>query len=207
MPAAPPPPHPPPPALRAGLHVSLVSLVWSLVTGSVAIGLGLSAGSPTLLGFGAVGLLDGLGSAGLVLHFRHGLRRHALSEEAERLVLRIVTAGLAVTGLATIVLSAYRLVRHWASAPSAPGIVLAAASCVVLALLARRKVRLSGRVPSRALRSDGWVSLTGAVLSAVALAGTGLNAGLGLGWIDAAAAMVVAAGAVGLSMALARQGA
>ena len=199
MPAAKPPPRP----LRAALLVSWASLLWTVASGAAAIALGLAAASPALLAFGAVALLDGLGSAVLVLHFRHALRHAAISEKHERHVSRVVSAGLAVTGLATIGFSAYRLAHHSASAATATGIELTAASCIVLAMLARRKVRVAGVVGSRALRSDGWVSATGAALSAVALAGTGLNAALGLRWIDAVAAIVVATGAVGLSLALA----
>lgn len=206
MPAdvAPSGPHPLP--FRAGLRVSWVSLLWSAVMAAAAAAFGLAAASPTLLGFGAVGLLDGVGSTGLVMHFRHALRNEAIHEQYERLVFNIVTGGLAVTGLSTIGLSLYGLVHHWTSAATPPGSALSAVSCIVLALLARRKLKVAEAVGSRALRSDGWVSATGATLSAVALAGTSFYAVSGLGWIDPAAAIVVAVGALWLSATLAAKG-
>ena len=72
----------------------------------------------------------------------------------------------------------------------------------MLAALSAAKRRIAPRVPSRALLADGWLSGVGAVLALVTLAGTGLEAGLGWWWLDPAAALVVGAGAIAMSVAL-----
>ena len=191
-------------SLRDGLRISQVSLGWTIAAGSCAVAIGVLGNSLVLVTFGLVGLLDGVGSGSLIVHFRHSQRHEAVSERHERLALVVVTAGMATIGVATNADSAYRLSAHGKSNPLPPGIALAGVSVVVLAVLAARKRQISRRIPSHALHADGWLSAMGAVLALVALAGTALNAEFGWWWIDPVAAIAVACGAIGLSLALAR---
>ena len=189
--------------LRAGLRVSIVSLVWTVLAGSCAITLGAVSDSLTLVAFGAISVLDAAGSTTLVVHFRHALRHEVVSERHERLALRVVTLGMAAIGTATTVDSALRLVARSSAGASGAGVVLAAVSVAVLSGLARRKHAVACRVPSQALRADGWLSAVGAMLAGVTLLGTALTAAIGWWWLDPVAALVVAGGAVGLSIGLA----
>ncbi len=188
--------------LKAGLRISVASLLWTLVAGATAIALGATSDSLVLVVFGAIGLLDAVGSAVLIVHFRHALRHEAISEPHERVALAVVTIGMAVVGAATMIDSALRLAEHAGGRAPALGVALAAASAAVLAALSAAKRRIAPRVPSRALLADGWLSGVGAVLALVTLAGTGLEAGLGWWWLDPAAALVVGAGAIAMSVAL-----
>ncbi len=185
--------------LRAGVRVSCASLVWTVAASTAAVVLGVDAGSTVLVAFGATGLVDGLGSATLLVHFRHALRHEAVSERRERLALQLVTVGLAVVGLATAVESVERLL-HRADARAAPaGVALAAVSVGVLALLAHTKHRIARRIPSGALRADGWLSATGCLLAVVTVAGTGVTAAFGWWWADPLAAFAVGCGAVAIA--------
>ena len=138
--------------MRAGLRISIISLSWTLVAGSCAIALGVAGDSLTLIAFGAIGLLDTLGSATLVVHFRHALRHEAISERHERVALRVVTLGMAAVGLGTFADSIVRVVTHGVARSSAAGVALAAVSVVVLGALAWRKQTIAPQVPSNALR-------------------------------------------------------
>jgi divalent metal cation (Fe/Co/Zn/Cd) transporter len=191
-------------SLRQGLRVSQTSLAWTIAAGTGAIAIGAIGNSLVLLAFGLTGLLDGIGSGSLIVHFRHSQRHEAVSEHHERVALVIVTVGMAIIGIATVADSAYRLRTHATSDPLPLGIALAGASALVLARLALQKRSIARRIPSHALHADGWLSATGAMLALVALAGTGLDAGFGWWWIDPIAAIAVACGAVGLSIVLAR---
>src|SRR5512132_40316 len=84
--------------LRAGVRVSAVSIVWTVLSSTMAILLGIGAGSLVLVVFGAAGLLDGAGSATLVVHFRHALHHEEFSQRREQIALRLVTGGLATVG-------------------------------------------------------------------------------------------------------------
>jgi divalent metal cation (Fe/Co/Zn/Cd) transporter len=190
------------PSLQSGLRVSQISLAWTVAAGTAAVVIGVVGNSLSLITFGLIGLLDGIGSASLIVHFRHSQRHEKVSERHERVALLIVTVGMATIGVATIADSAYRLVTHATSSPLVLGAILAGVSVVILAILAINKRRIAPRIPSHALHSDGWVSGVGAVLALVVLAGTALDSGLGLWWIDPVAAILIACGAVALSVVL-----
>ncbi|MGH9047575.1 MAG: cation transporter [Acidimicrobiales bacterium] len=191
--------------LTAAYRISLVSLVFTLVAGSCAIAVGALAGSLVLVTFGAIGLLDAIGSATLIVHFRHALHRDALSARHEGIAMAVVTIGMAAIGLATMADSAYRLATKAGGGTSIVGIVIAGVSVIVLAALARGKHRIAPHVPSPALRADGWVSALGAMLALVTLLGTALQKGLGWWWLDPTAAIAVASGALVMSVLLRRE--
>jgi divalent metal cation (Fe/Co/Zn/Cd) transporter len=189
--------------IQQGLRVSGVSLIWTLCSGAAAIAIGILSNSLVLAVFGCIGLLDALGSATLIFHFSRAIRHEAISESYERLALLVVTGGMGTIGVATVADSAYRLTQHSRTNPFVSGIVLAGVSVVVLAGLAVRKQQIARRIPSHALHADGWLSALGAILACITLAGMTLNTAFGWWWVDPAAAIAVACGAVALSGLLA----
>jgi divalent metal cation (Fe/Co/Zn/Cd) transporter len=190
--------------LRAGLRVSVASIVWTVLASTASIGLGIRSGSLVLVAFGAVGVFDAVGSAVLVTHFRHALRHDVISVRRERLAQLVVAIGLLIVGTATVAAGIARLVRQDHSHESVAGLAVAGCSIVVLACLGIQKRRLGLRIPSRALRADGGLSLVGAATAAAAVAGTALNDALSWWWSDPVAACVIALGAMGLSVATLR---
>jgi divalent metal cation (Fe/Co/Zn/Cd) transporter len=189
---------------RRALRVSMLSIGWTLVSGTVACVLGLRAGSLALVAFGAIGVLDAAGSVALVVHFRHALAHEVASERHERIALNVVTLGLVAVGAATAALSVRRLVAGSRASEDAAGIALAAVSVVALLALAARKRQLAARVGSAALGADGWLSATGALLALVTLAGTVLANASTWAWPDPVAATLVAVGAIVLGVQLRR---
>jgi divalent metal cation (Fe/Co/Zn/Cd) transporter len=193
-----------PEPLRAGVRVSTASIVWTVASSVAAVAIGIGARSLVLLAFGLTGLLDAAGSVALVVHFRHALRHEAISERHERRALRVVTAGLLVVGTLVALESVRRLVSGDESHSVPAGVVLAAASAGVLAVLSVRKRRIAARIPSRALLADGWLSATGCVLAVVTVAGTGLASAFEWWWVDPLAALVIAGGAISVAAVMAR---
>jgi divalent metal cation (Fe/Co/Zn/Cd) transporter len=191
-------------ALRSGLRVSVLSIVWTVVASVVAIVSGITASDLVLVAFGCTGLLDAAGSTALVVHFRHALRHETFSERHERVAFLVVNTGLVVVALLTAAESIRRLASRTHGEASILGMLTAAASAVVLTLLARRKMSLGRGIPSHALFSDGMLSATGAVLAVVTVIGTALS-GLGVWWADPVAALCVAVGALGVAFILARE--
>jgi len=190
--------------LRAGVRVSVASIGWTVVSGAAAVAIGFSTGSLVLVAFGLTGLLDAAGSAALVFQFRHALRHAVMSEGHERLALRVITAGLFVVGAFTAVESVRRLVSGARPESATAGLALAATSIGVLAALSVLKHRIAGRIPSRALHADGWLSATGCLLAVVTVAGTGLSSAFGWWWADPVAAAAVALGAISIAAVMAR---
>ena len=190
--------------LRSGLRVSVASIAWTVMASTVSIAAGIHAFDLVLVAFGCTGLLDAAGSTALVIHFRHSLRHETFSERHERIAFLVVNGGLVVVAVATIAESVDRLAAGTHGEGSIVGAITAAATAVVLSLLARRKLRLGRRIPSQALFADGVLSSTGAVLAVVAVVGTVLS-GLGAWWADPVAASCVAVGALGAALVLVRQ--
>lgn len=178
--------------LHAGLRVSVISVVWTVIASSIAVVAGISDVSLVLIAFGLTSLLDAAGSFVLALHFRHALGQSAVTLKSERLALRVVSIGLIVVGVSTAVESVRRLFANETGHGSFVGATVAAASSIVLGALMVAKRRIARRLPSDALMADSWLTATGAMLAVIAVVGTILVTGSGPGWIDPAAALVVA---------------
>lgn len=186
--------------LRSALRVSAASAAWTLTASVAAIVLGLSNGSLALVSFGAVQLFDFAADVVLVVHFRAG----AAAEHLERVVLRVVAAGLFAVGCVTAVVSVVYLVNHGAADEFLGSVVFAVVSLVALTALAVRKRHLSVRLPSHALRADGNLTAVGAALAAVTVGGIVMAGAFDWWWADPAAALVIALGAIGVGARMAR---
>jgi divalent metal cation (Fe/Co/Zn/Cd) transporter len=191
---------------RQGLLVSIASIAWTVVASSIEIVLGLQHHVLTLVVFGLAGTLDAIGSAALVVHFRHALRHDELAEHHERRATIIVSAGLMLLGAVTVVESARRLASGHVGTSTGLGVTVAAAAIVVLGALATIKVRVARDVGSNALASDGYLSASGALLAVVAVVGATVGTRSGLWWVDPVAALVIALGAGGVGVLSMRRG-
>ena len=188
------------PHVNSALVVSAQSVAWTVAASTAAVALGIHSGTAVLVAFGAIGIVDAIGSIALVYHFHHGIRHDELSEELERLAHRVVLVGLFLVGCAAIIGGLVRLTMDQSSEPSAVGVALAAVSFVALVALSARKQRIARRVSSNALLSDGHLSAIGATQAAVTLAGTAATLWLAWHWADAAATTIVGCVAVTLAI-------
>ena len=173
--------------LRRGLRLESLTLGWNLVEALVAIGSGLGAGSTALLGFGVDSLIES--TSGAVLLWR--LLGEGGGEEREAKALRLV-------GYSFLLLAAWvgwdgmsSLLGHEAPDQSIVGIFLAAASLLVMPILARAKRRVAVGLGSKALEADSRQTDLCAYLSAILLVGLVLNAILGWWWADPVAALAM----------------
>ena len=120
-----------------------LSVVWSAVAGVSSAVVGLVVSSTALLGFGANSILDGAASAVLIWRFAarrsHGADGDAVERRAA-LVVSVVMIGVALYGGATAISA---LADHSVPERSLVGIVLTAASTLVLPFLARAKLGLA----------------------------------------------------------------
>lgn len=176
-----------PDLLRRGRRLEQLTLGWNGVEAVVAITAAWMAGSAALLGFGVDSLIESLSGAVLLWRLREGARGEAREEAALRLV------GLSFLLLAVYVAfeASRDLLRAEPPEASALGLGIAALSLVVMPVLARAKRRLASQLGSRALQADSRQTSLCAYLSAVLLAGLGLNAALGWWWADPVAAWIM----------------
>jgi divalent metal cation (Fe/Co/Zn/Cd) transporter len=177
--------------VNSALLVSALSVVWTVVSSSLAVTIGVRSHTAVLIAFGAIGVVDAIGSVALVYHFQHGLRHDRLSDELEELAHRVVLVGLFSVGCASVLGGLVRVAIAQTSEPSNQGVALAAISGVALIALSARKQQVARRIASKALLSDGHLSAVGATQAAVTLTGTAMAGWLGWYWADAAATTLV----------------
>ena len=179
------------PHVQSAFNLCVQSVAWTVLSSSLAVTLGVRSHTSVLIAFGAIGIVDAIGSIALAYHFHHGVRHDGLSERLETISHRIVMIGLLVVGCAAVVGGCLRLRFPQKSETSSIEMALAATSFLALVGLSARKQRVARRIQSAALLSDGYLSAVGAVQAAVTLAGIAVTRSLGWHWVDALATVIV----------------
>jgi divalent metal cation (Fe/Co/Zn/Cd) transporter len=176
--------------VRRGQTLEWFTIGYNSLEAVIALVTGLLAGSVALVGFGFDSVLEVTSGAALLWRL-HADANAASRARAEALALRIV--GWCFLALAAYVAwdAVSRLVTREAPQKSLAGIVLAAVSLIVMPLLARAKRRVAGRIQSAALTADAKQTELCTYLSAILLAGLGLNLVAGWWWADPLAGLVM----------------
>ncbi|GAA4413148.1 cation transporter [Fodinibacter luteus] len=182
---------------RRGLRLAQFTVAYNVIEGVVAVTAGLMAGLVSLVGFG---LDSGIESAAAVLV---GLRlaarlRHGEADEAkERRTLRAVAVTFFVLAAYVVIVGIRDLLSGEAPDTSVVGLVLLAASVVVMPILAREKHRVAQALGGdRLILADAAETRICVMLSISTLVGLGLFALTGAAWLDPAAGFVIAAFAI-----------
>lgn len=176
--------------VKRGRRLEYFTVVYNSLEGLIAIVAGLFAGSIALVGFGFDSIIEV--TSGLTLIWRlHADVHEERRERVEMLALRIV--GICFIALALYVSydSIRSLIKHDPPDESVPGIILAAASLIVMPLLVRAKRKIARGIASRAMAADAKQTELCTYLSAILLGGLLLNALFGWWWADPLAALVM----------------
>jgi divalent metal cation (Fe/Co/Zn/Cd) transporter len=176
-------------ALR-GRRLQYVTIAWNSAECVVALVAGGIAESVALIGFGFDSAIEVTASLTALW------RLHQDRDETGRD--RCESRASTIIGACFLLLAAYVLqdavmairLQH-APEHSTAGIVLAALSLLVMPLLARAKRRVAASLDSQALGAESRQTDLCAWLSAILLAGLGLNASLGWWWADPAAGLAM----------------
>lgn len=180
-----------PALVRRGLWLNRLSIGYNTVEAVVSIAAGLVSGSVALLGFGVDSGIEVTASVAAQWRLRADLDPE-LRERVERITHRIIGASFLALALYVAVDSVTALWQREAPETSRIGLVILVLSVVGMPVLARAKRRVALALKSRALEADAAQTSLCAYLSAIALAGVGLNAALGWWWADPVAALLMA---------------
>ena len=172
---------------KEGRRLEYFTLGWNLIEAMVAVASGIAAGSIALVGFGADSLIECL--SGGILLWR--LQLHEADESRERIAVKLVGVSFIILAAYVGIEAAKTLVLREEPEVSVIGIVLAAASLIVMPLLARAKRRVAARLQSQSLVADSRQTDLCAYLSAILLGGLVLNALFGWWWADPIAGLVM----------------
>lgn len=179
--------------LRLGLLLVAATMGYNLLEAVIAIYAGIAARSIALVGFGLDSVIE-LAAASLLLWRLRVEARGAdpdTVERTERRVHRFVGGTFVALALYVVSQSGWTLWMRAAPAESLLGVVLAAASLVVMPLIAWGKLRAARELGSGALRAEAKETLACAYLSLTLLLGLGANALFGWWWADPAAALLM----------------
>ena len=173
-----------------GRRLQLLTIAWNSAEFVVAVVAGLLAGSVALVGFGFDSAIEVSASATALWRLRHDAEE-ARRAAAEQRALRLIGACFLLLAAYVLYEAAETLIELRAPERSLTGIALAALSLMVMPLLARAKRRIATRLGSGALEAETRQTEICAWLSAILLAGLGLNAALGWWWADPAAGLLM----------------
>jgi divalent metal cation (Fe/Co/Zn/Cd) transporter len=176
--------------VRRGLWLNYLTIGYNSLEAVVSVAAGLVAGSVALVGFGFDSVIELTASGAAQWRLKVDVDP-ARREAVERVTLRIVGWCFLVLAAYVVYESAETLWRRERPDRSIVGIVILTASVVVMPVLARAKRRVAVAMSSRVLASEATQTSLCAYLSAIALAGVGLNAVLGWWWADPLAALVM----------------
>lgn len=179
-------------AHQRGLTAEYFTVGWNVLEGIIAITAGVMAGSIALIGFGLDSYIEV--ASGLVLIWR--LRKHGFSDEEEEEAAEkkaVFFVGVTFFLLAVYVLyeSGKKLYFQEQPEESLIGIILAAASLIVMPFLALYKKKIAIEINSRALLADALETLACSYLSLTLLLGLGSNYLFGWWWADPVTALAM----------------
>ena len=176
--------------VRRGRRLEYFTIAWNSAEGLLAVGMGVVAGSISLVSFGLDSFIEV--TSGSVLLWRMSVDADVHSREHnEKRALRIV--GFCFLLLAAYVAyeSSMDLVARRAPEHSLPGIILACMSLIAMPLLSRAKRRVGRTMGSAAMHADAKQTEFCTYLSAILLSGLLLNAIFAWWWADPVAAIAM----------------
>ncbi|GAA1641944.1 cation transporter [Actinoplanes couchii] len=168
-----------------------VTIGYNVIEAVVAIGAGTAAGSTALIGFGLDSVVEVSSAAAVAWQFagRDPARR-------ERTALRIIAVSFFALAAYVTADSLIALAGGAEAEHSTIGLGLAALSLAIMPGLSLAQRRAGQELGSRSAVADSRQTMLCTYLSAVLLAGLGLNTLFGWSWADPVAALVIAAVAV-----------
>ena len=171
---------------RWAFRLEYVTVAWNAFEGSAAIVAGIAAGSVALVAFGLDSSVEVVASLVVIWELR------GIDRGRERRALRLI-------GIAYFVVAVYvawdaigALLGGARPAASPAGMLLLAATVVVMGALGVAKLRVGRRLDSSTVRADGRFSLVDASLALTVLFGLVLTAAIGWWWADSVFALLIA---------------
>ena len=180
-------------AVRAGVRLETVTVVWMAAEAVLAIGAGIAARSVLLTAFGFDSVIELLSGVTLLwrLSSEAGGSGTTRIESVERRA-TVISAALLVLLCAYLVsVGLAGLVARLHPAGSALGVIVSAAAVIAMPVLAWRKRQANAVIGSAALRADIAETISCAYMAAATLAGVGLNLAFGWWWAEYVAALAL----------------
>jgi divalent metal cation (Fe/Co/Zn/Cd) transporter len=175
--------------LRVGQALLVVTVLYNVVEGVIAIVSGVAAGSLALIAFGADSYLE-VAAASVVL-WRLSIDDEERGERAEQRAMRFIGFTFLVLAAAIVYQATFALATGNGAEESLVGIVLAIVSVAAMPLLALWKLRIAAEGGIGVLAAEAKETLACSYLSLTLLTGLVATALLGWWWLDAVTALLL----------------
>jgi len=184
------------PQARRAVRLEQLTIGYNLVEMVIAVAAGLTAGLISLVGFGIDSGIEVAAAAVVLIRLYAEIRGGEPDEVKERRALKFI--GLTFFALAVYVTveGVLHLVEGETPNTSLVGVILVAASVVIMPWLARAKRRAGEALGSRLVIADAAETRLCAWLSVSTLIGLLAFTAFGWTWVDAVAGFVIAGFAV-----------
>lgn len=167
----------------------MVTILYNVVEGVIALWSGIVAGSVALVAFGADSYIE-VAAASLVL-WRLGIEDSEYAELVEGRIVRFIGWTFLVLSAAIVFRSAWALVEQTGAEESLVGIGLAIVSVTFMPLVALWKLRIAARGNLQSIAIEAKETIACSYLSLTLLIGLIANATLGWWWLDAVTALLL----------------
>ncbi|MHB8186464.1 MAG: cation transporter [Dermatophilaceae bacterium] len=180
-------------AARRAKTLAWFSLAWMTGEGVLGLVAGVAANSISLIGWALGSVIEGLASIIVLWRFT-GSR--TVSETSERRAQRAVALSFFLLAPYLGVESIRVLGGGHQIMPSVLGVLVTAASLLVMPLLGRAKQRLGERLDSGATTGEGIQNYLCAAQAGAVLLGLGATAAFGWSWLDPVIGLLLAGWAI-----------
>ena len=179
-----------------GLRLARFTVVYNVIEGAIAVTAGMLAGLVSLLGFGIDSGIESASAVMVSLRLASRLRSGRVDEHRERVALRFVAGTFFALAAYVTVEGVRSLLGGDTPDHSIAGIILLAASVVVMPILAAAKSRVGKRLHDPLILADAAETRFCVLLSISTLAGLALFSLTGAAWLDPVAGFVIAVFAI-----------
>jgi divalent metal cation (Fe/Co/Zn/Cd) transporter len=181
---------------RRGLRLARFTVAYNVAEGIVAVTAGMVAGLVSLIGFGVDSGIESMSAVLVGLRLAARLRHGHADETKERRALRVIALTFLALAAYVTIEGVRALLAGETPDTSVVGLILLAASVVIMPLLAYAKRRVGVALGDGLILADAAETKICTLLSISTLAGLGLFALTGAAWLDPVAGFVIAAFAV-----------
>jgi divalent metal cation (Fe/Co/Zn/Cd) transporter len=178
---------------RRGLRLAQFTVAYNVAEGIVAVTAGMVAGLVSLIGFGVDSGIESMSAVLVGLRLAARLRHGRADETKERLALRVIALTFLALAAYVTIEGVRALLAGETPDTSVVGLILLAASVVIMPLLAYAKRRVGVALGDGLILADAAETKICTLLSISTLAGLGLFALTGAAWLDPVAGFVIAA--------------
>ena len=171
--------------LKTAIVLSLITIFYNLIEGTIAVFFGAEDDTLSLLGFGIDSFVEVISGVG-ILHMVWRMKRHPVvsRDKFEKLALRITGISFFLLTAGLILGSALSFWQGHQPVTTVPGIIISSISILTMYFLMREKLKVGKKLNSDAIIADANCTRTCFYLSIILLAASGLFELTGIGYVD-----------------------